>query len=119
MENSFSIPRVKKLMYFISFQKNKSLLCFDSRTTQNTSNLLLLNKRSTVCSYFYRVKRYIYNSISFAPERRIITYAAINMALVLQHWLIFSWSVMPQMEGVPFSRIMAYLGLSHSKLQCR
>lgn len=50
MENSFSIPRVKKLMYFISIQKNKSLLCFDSGTIQNISNLLLSNKRSTVCS---------------------------------------------------------------------
>lgn len=77
-------------MYFISFQKNKSLLRFDSGTTQNISNLLLLNKRSTVCSYFYHVKRYIYNSISFAPERGIITYVTINLVSVLRHWLVFS-----------------------------
>lgn len=119
MENSFPIPRVKKLMYFISFQKNKSLLRFDSGTTQNISNLLLLNKRSTVCSYFYHVKRYIYNSISFAPERGIITYVTINLVSVLRHWLVFSWSVTRQIEGVSFSRIMTYLALSHSKLQCR
>lgn len=45
----------------------------------------------TLCFYIYHVKRYIHNSISFASEGKIITCAAINLALALQqHWLVFS-----------------------------
>lgn len=72
------------------------LVCFDSGAIKKIPNLVLLNRRSPFYFYSYHVKRYIYNSISFALESTIITYATIKMGSVLQHWFIFNCFVMLQ-----------------------
>lgn len=67
------------------------LLDTDNGTAQKVSKSRLSNTRSTLCFYFYRIKCYVYNSMSFASEGKLITYSAINLTLVLQpHWLVSS-----------------------------
>lgn len=53
-------------------QFKKFHICFYCRSTSY--------RRSTSCFYFYHVN---YNSIGFTSEEKIITYAAISLALVL------------------------------------
>lgn len=65
-----------------------------------TFEICFYRREDLSCLYFYRVKRYVYKSISFALESKIIIYVAINLALVLQqHRLTFSRFATPQVEG--------------------
>lgn len=62
--------------------------------------LLLSSRRPTLCSYFYRVKRYIYNSMSFASGGKLITYLRRYQFRVsfATSWLIFRCFVTLQAE---------------------